>query len=116
MIEPKDQRDDRTDPWGHPRGGRRAACRSGVAACPCMDIDERYLDPHFEDREVFTFCDHPATGTDVIPNLSWKMGVSNGSVYRPAPMMGEHNYYVFGELLGMSKQEIKSLEECSIIY
>jgi len=33
---------------------------------------------------------------------------------RPVLLLGEHNAYVFGELLGMSKEEIQSLADDQI--
>jgi crotonobetainyl-CoA:carnitine CoA-transferase CaiB-like acyl-CoA transferase len=33
-----------------------------------------------------------------------------------APVLGQHNDYVFGELLGMSKEEIERLVKEQIIY
>jgi len=37
-------------------------------------------------------------------------------VERPAPLLGEHSEYVFGELLGMHLEEITKLEEKGVIY
>jgi len=37
-------------------------------------------------------------------------------INRHAPLLGEHNEYVFGELLGMSAVEIKRLEQDKVIY
>ncbi len=34
---------------------------------------------------------------------------------RPAPLLGDHNDYVFGELLGVSKEEIQSLANDQIV-
>ncbi len=34
---------------------------------------------------------------------------------RPAPWIGDHNGYVFGELLQMSEAEIKELQEADAI-
>ena len=36
-------------------------------------------------------------------------------IRRSAPVLGEHNDYVLGELLGMSKQEIRTLADEQII-
>ena len=38
-----------------------------------------------------------------------------GRIDRGAPMYGEDNNYVFGELLGMSSQEIEALAEEGVI-
>jgi benzylsuccinate CoA-transferase BbsF subunit len=88
---------------------------SGVAAFPCMDIGDCFLDPHYQQRGVFFSIEHPVTGGEFIANLSWKMSETNGGIYRPAPLLGQHNSYVFEELLGLSKEEIANLEEKEVI-
>ncbi|MBN1381035.1 MAG: CoA transferase [Deltaproteobacteria bacterium] len=87
----------------------------GVAAFPCMDIGDCFLDPHFQDREVFIPLEHPVSGDEFIANLSWKMSETNGGVYRSAPLWGQHNHYVFGEVLGLSQEEIARLEDAEVI-
>ncbi len=34
---------------------------------------------------------------------------------QPAPCFGEHNHYIFGELLGLSDQELADLTQSGII-
>jgi benzylsuccinate CoA-transferase BbsF subunit len=88
---------------------------AGVAAFPCMDIGDCFLDPHYQEREVFIPIEHPVSGDEFIANLSWKMSETNGGIYRSAPLWGQHNQYVFEELLGLSKEEITRLEEKEVI-
>jgi benzylsuccinate CoA-transferase BbsF subunit len=83
----------------------------GVAACPVMDIGECYLNPHFQEREDFTCVEHPVTGADFIVNLPWRMSETSGGIYRPAPMLGQHNQYILEDILGLSKDEIAFLEQ-----
>ena len=37
-------------------------------------------------------------------------------ISRHAPLLGEHNDQIFHGLLGMSREEIKDLEEQQVIY
>jgi crotonobetainyl-CoA:carnitine CoA-transferase CaiB-like acyl-CoA transferase len=60
--------------------------------------------------------EHPATGIDVIAGLPFKFSETPCEVRRPAPMLGQHNEYVFGELLHKSKEEIAQLVEDQVIY
>ena len=83
----------------------------GVAACPVMDIGECYLNRHFQEREDFTCVEHPVTGADFIVNLPWRMSETSGGIYRPAPMLGQHNQYILEDILGLSKEEITVLEQ-----
>ena len=48
---------------------------------------------------------------NVVPRLS----ATPGAIRRPAPTLGEHNQEVLGELLGLSAEELKELEERQVI-
>ena len=96
-------------------GIARVLQAAGVAAFPCMDIGDCFLDPHYQEREVFIPVEHPVGGDEFIANLSWKMSETNGGVYRPAPLWGQHNSYVFEEILGLSREEVDCLEGQEVI-
>ncbi|MBN2077272.1 MAG: CoA transferase [Dehalococcoidales bacterium] len=82
-----------------------------VAAFAVLDIGECYLNPHFQEREDFICVEHPVTGADFIVNMPWRMSETSGGIHRPAPMLGQHNQYILEDVLGLSKDEIKVLEQ-----
>lgn len=88
---------------------------AGVAAFPCMDIEDCFLDPHFQEREVFVSCTHPVMGEEIIPNLSWRMSETQGPIYRSAPLLGEHNKYILHDILGLSDDEIVVLNQKGVL-
>jgi benzylsuccinate CoA-transferase BbsF subunit len=88
----------------------------GVAAAPCADTEDRFTDPHFQERENIVNVEHAATGLDFIPNVVCRLSETPGSIRRPAPMLGEHNDYVFGEILGLPQDTINSYRDKKIIY
>ena len=88
---------------------------AGVAAFSCMDIGDCFLDPHFQDREVFIPFEHPVSGDEFVANLSYRYSDTDGGIYRPAPLWGQHNQYVFGEILGLADDAIHALEEKEVI-
>jgi benzylsuccinate CoA-transferase BbsF subunit len=90
--------------------------KAGVAAAPCADTEDRYFDPHFQKREIIVNVEHPATGVDFVPKVVCNLSETPGEIRRPAPLLGEHNNYVFGELLGLSQDEIEALTEKKVIY
>ncbi|MBI2846860.1 MAG: CoA transferase [Chloroflexi bacterium] len=90
--------------------------RAGVAAAPVLDVGERYLDPHFQERQIYADFEHPAIGKDIIAGLSWKLSATPGGIRSPAPLLGQHNDYVFGEILGLPQKEIQRLMEEKVIY
>ena len=72
-------------------------------------------DPNMKERKVFIDGEHPVVDNTVLYNWPWKM---NGVDCRmqSAPLIGEHSEYVFGEILGFSREEIENLVEQEIIY
>ncbi len=59
--------------------------------------------------------EHPEMGKVVRAAVPWRLSDSPKGNYAPPPLLGEHNNYVLGEILGMSKEEITKLEEDQII-
>lgn len=88
----------------------------GVAAFPVMNIEEQYVDPHFRSRETIAEYVHPLVGIELLQGVGWKLSETPGAIYRPAPSLGEHNTYVFGDLLGLSEGEIEELIKAKILY
>lgn len=90
--------------------------QAGVAAMPCLNQEGRYFDPHLQARECYVDVDHPVLGTEPLYGIPHKFSETPGRIQRRAPLMGEHNDYVFGELLGMSAEERASLAEQRVLY
>jgi hypothetical protein len=59
--------------------------------------------------------DHPEIGRVAYENVPFKLMDTPGEARWPAPTLGQDNEYVFGEILGLSKEEIQKLEEDDII-
>ena len=92
--------------------------KAGVAAMPSLDDDERcFTDPHHKARESFVDMETPDIEEPVpIYNVPWKLSETPGKIRDHAPTLGQHNEYVYGELLGLSKEEIARLTEEKVIY
>jgi crotonobetainyl-CoA:carnitine CoA-transferase CaiB-like acyl-CoA transferase len=88
---------------------------AGVPAGPSLHVGERYFHPHFSARNFHVDLDHPATGTDIVGGVAWKLNRTPGQLRRHAPLLGEHNDYVLRELLGLSDQEIARLREREVL-
>ena len=71
---------------------------------------------HFAAREFFIDVDHPELGrTFRYPGPYWK---SPGAPWRSkgrAPLIGEHNVDVYGDEMGMTRQEMASLKAAGVI-
>ncbi|RLC95263.1 MAG: hypothetical protein DRI39_00520 [Chloroflexi bacterium] len=90
--------------------------KHGVAAAPCLDTEGRFFDPHLQERRTYLEVEHPTTGVDFIANTAWVLPDNPTEIRHRSPLLGEHNSYVFKELLGMSDEEIARLESEKVIY
>ncbi|MFC1895869.1 CaiB/BaiF CoA transferase family protein [Thermodesulfobacteriota bacterium] len=90
--------------------------KAGVAAFPVLSNRGLSEDPHLNARGFFEEWDHPEVGRRRYDGMFWKMSKTPGKIQRRAPLVGEHNNYVFGELLGMSQEEIDRLTEEQVIF
>jgi len=86
----------------------------GVTAGAVLNQAELMSDPHVKERDLYFELEHPETGVHLYPRQPWKMSGAPQPRIR-APLLGEHNRYVLGELLGLSEDEITRLEEESVI-
>jgi benzylsuccinate CoA-transferase BbsF subunit len=89
---------------------------AGVAAMPSFSAEEILSDPHVKARGLINEVQHPVLGKKVVVNPSWKHSETPARIHKASPLLGENNEEVFGDLLGMSKEEIRKLEEEKIIY
>ena len=89
---------------------------AGVAAGVAQDIKQVAEDPHLSARRFFVEVDQPEMGRLRHAGIPAKHSRTPGKVRNHAPLLGEHNEYVLGELLGMAHEEIRRLEELKVVY
>lgn len=89
---------------------------AGVPAGPSLDIGRVYNDPQLRQGAYLA----PVTTSDGkqrdLPVLPWRFEDGTDPRVTAAPELGQHNQYVFQELLGLSEPEIARLVEQQIIY
>ncbi|MEO6398053.1 MAG: CoA transferase [Tepidiformaceae bacterium] len=83
----------------------------GVAAGPVMANWEIFTDNHLNDRQFFQTVRHEVAGTFQQPGFPWRFERTPAAIRMAAPMFGEHNFEVFRDLLGLSREEFFSLYE-----
>lgn len=88
----------------------------GVAAAPSFSNEELFNDPHCQERECFASVNHPEEGELYVLSTPWKFSATPAKVTAAAPLLGEHNEYVFSELLGMPEEEISRLVAEKVLY
>jgi len=90
--------------------------RAGVAAGVIQNSRDMFeSDPQLKHYQFFKEMEHPVIGRIAYENVPFKLSETPGELRRPAPRLGEHNDYVFGELLRMSKEEIAKYTEEGVL-
>jgi benzylsuccinate CoA-transferase BbsF subunit len=89
--------------------------KAGVAASALLEEQEILSDPHCIHRKIFVEVDHPKLNGIPIYTQPWRFSDTQYKTGR-APMVGEHNDYVYGEILGLSKEEIQKLQDEKILH
>ncbi len=72
-------------------------------------------DPQIQSREYFVAIERAVVGTHLYPGAVARIPETPLHADAPAPLLGEHNRQVFGEILGMSDDEITELEQSGVI-
>ena len=90
----------------------------GVAAGAVMDSKDLLFNEHLEAREFYEVIEHhPATGMPPLPypGRPWKLSGTPAIEPKAAPIMGEHNQTLLGELLGKTDAQVAELAAADII-
>ncbi len=83
--------------------------KAGVAAGVVQDGEDlQTRDPQLKERGYYVYLDHPETGRIAHDGLTFALSKTPGEVRR-APLLGEHNEYVYREVLGLSEDEVNQL-------
>jgi benzylsuccinate CoA-transferase BbsF subunit len=90
--------------------------KAGTAAMPCFNAEELFNNPHLKHRQCWTKTIHPVLGEQVVLAPPWKFSATSARISSAAPLFGQHENYVFKELLDMTDDEIFLLEQEKVIY
>ena len=86
-----------------------------VPSSPVLSGEGIFNDPQFQERGLLQLVDHPSAGPYLMPGVAWKISKTPGEIRWPAPRLGEHNEYVYGELLARTDAEIAELGSEGVI-
>ena len=89
--------------------------RAGVAAEVSKDGKELADDSHLHARKAWDFVDHPMMGHTQVPSPPWKFSETPAIIRAPGPLLGQHNHYVLGELLGVEQDEVEQWKESGVV-
>ena len=84
---------------------------AGVAAYPAASGEMLLNDGHVRARGAWQEVEHPKMGRRAVQGLAWRSTPDGPPEARPAPLLGEHNGYILGGVLGLSSGAIGALTE-----
>jgi crotonobetainyl-CoA:carnitine CoA-transferase CaiB-like acyl-CoA transferase len=88
----------------------------GVAAGAVQDAEDvNERDPQMAHRNIFFELDHPVIGEARFEGVPFTATSFTADHWRSAPLLGEDNVYVFGQLLGLPEDEVLELVESGVI-
>jgi benzylsuccinate CoA-transferase BbsF subunit len=88
--------------------------KAGVMSAPSREARDLYADRHLRARGSIVGVEHPELGLLELIGPLWRMSGCQ-TPRRHAPLLGQHNRYVLGEILGLSDQEIEELRKKDLI-
>lgn len=82
---------------------------AGIAATPVLEASRMFDDPHLRSRNFFRAQTQRSSGTYEYVGPLWQMPGTPVEFYQPPIMFGEHNEYVYREVLKVSEEEYQAL-------
>ena len=89
--------------------------KAGVQAFRSQSSLDLCTDAYLWARHAYRMVSDHRTGSRPIIGPSWRMCPDEAKVERGAPLLGEHNEYVFSEILGLSAERIAELKATKVI-
>jgi benzylsuccinate CoA-transferase BbsF subunit len=87
----------------------------GVVAGVVQNASDLANDPQLKQQGFFIELDHPELGKTVSDAVPIRLSDTPARYTRAAPILGQDNDYVYGELLGLSRDELTELKKQGII-
>ncbi len=88
---------------------------AGVPAAATNDLTSLFSDPHLAARNFWQWLDRAVVGRQPHPSPPYRRGSAPLSIARPAPTLGQHNQEVLEGLLGLDREDLKSLVTLGVV-
>jgi crotonobetainyl-CoA:carnitine CoA-transferase CaiB-like acyl-CoA transferase len=89
--------------------------KAGVSAGVVQNAEDLANDPQLLEREFFVHLKHPTLGDTISDGSPIRFGHNDAKDWKASPLMGEHNEYVFMNLLGLSESEFLTYVDMGVI-
>ena len=112
--------DEAISAWTRERDAQEAMTvlqEAGVPAGAVQTVGDLLdLDAHLRERGYYETIEHPVMGTVRVDRAAERLqSTPNGLDGRSAPLLGQHDDEVFGEILGLSADEISALRDQQVV-
>lgn len=87
----------------------------GVPAAPIHTVDELFECPHLKARNMICEFESPYSGKRRVVGNPIKLSLAKDRSVTPPPELGEHTEEILREMLGLSPEEIKRLEDEGVV-
>ena len=99
-----------------PYGIMHTLQEAGVSAAPVMSVFDLVASPHMLERGYFVDINHPEVGPRMTPGIPVKFSGMPKLNYYAAPTLGQHNDFVFKEIVGLDDETYSRLVADRVIY
>jgi crotonobetainyl-CoA:carnitine CoA-transferase CaiB-like acyl-CoA transferase len=82
-----------------------------LACAPIPTFGQVANDPQLASRNMNTYVDQVISGKVRVPGSVFKMSETPGDPTLPAPFLGQHNFDVYTELLGLDQETLSALQK-----
>ena len=89
---------------------------AGVPSGPSQDILRVFHEPQLSEAGYFSRLRTSDGELRDLPGLPWRFEGEQGPYLTEAPVLGQHNFYVYQELLGLSGLEMDRMVQEQVIY
>jgi len=111
-LEHQDELDRLVEEWTQNRTAEEVMAlmqAAGVPAGVVQTAEDIHNDPQLRHYHFLRELEHPEIGKHYYDGIPFVLSKTPGELNMPAPCLGEHNEYVYRELLGMSEEEYVDL-------
>ena len=86
-----------------------------ISASPVNTAEDAVKSPQLEHRSFFSEIDHPEAGRLKYPTAPYKFSKTPWRAERAAPLLGQHNEFVYCGRLGYDRQDLVRMRESGVI-
>jgi crotonobetainyl-CoA:carnitine CoA-transferase CaiB-like acyl-CoA transferase len=91
--------------------------KAGISSAVVQDVEDQFKnDKQYAATGYLVTLTEPEAGDVVTENVPLRLSETPGRVRGLAPLMGEHTHEIARNLLGLSDDEIKKLDEEKVLY